>query len=352
MKPTLLYALHSGNLYGTERMALVTLQGLRDTLDPVLMAPPGAALTEAERLGITTVPFHGLRQFVPALGRQLLRARPVAFFATGVTHSLAFIALNSVLRRRFLHVHLVHGGTDERLSYGRKKWLNGRAVTLIAVSEFVRERLMAHGVRAQQIRVIQNFLPDEQIATTPQRPAFDRDGLARVIVVSRVDPIKRVDLLLDVLDRHPPLRQLTYDVYGAGWDLDTLRERAGVHHPMVHFHGFSNRIPQAMIQADLMLHLCPEEPFGLAILEAMAARVPVMVPDRGGAAPLIEPAVSGFRFAANDTEALAQQLHAVMGLSARNLNRIADAALVRLRSTYSSTARLADYRQLIQGLVS
>ena len=29
----LVYALHSGNLYGTERMALATLQGLRDRFD-------------------------------------------------------------------------------------------------------------------------------------------------------------------------------------------------------------------------------------------------------------------------------------------------------------------------------
>ena len=40
----LVYALHSGNLYGTERMALATLQGLRDRFDPVLLAPPGPAL--------------------------------------------------------------------------------------------------------------------------------------------------------------------------------------------------------------------------------------------------------------------------------------------------------------------
>lgn len=352
MKPKLLYVLHSGNLYGTERMALATIQGLRDMADPVLLAPPGAALQEAARFDIETVPFHSTRQLIPALGKQLSRARAVAFFATGVVHSLGFIALNSLLQRPFVHVHLVHGGTDERLSYGRKRWLNGRAVILVAVSEFVKQRLLAHGVRETQVRVIENFLPDEQVNSVPRRKRFTRDGIDRVILVSRVDPIKRIDLLLDMLDQHPDLRKLTYDVYGTGWDLENLRKRAETHHPMVRFHGFSDEIPQAMTRADLLLHLCPEEPFGLAILEAMAAGVPVLVPDRGGAAALVEPNVSGFRFSANAASELSDRLRTLSGLSASELNRIADAGLDRVRTRYSSSARLADYRQLISGLAS
>ncbi len=351
MKPKLLYALHSGNLYGTERMALVTMQGLRDAADPILLAPPGAAIAEAGRLGMACAPFSSLGQFVAGLTKYLLGARSVAFFATGVSHSLVFIALNGLLRRRFVHIHLVHGGTDEKLSYGRKKVLNGRAVVLVAVSDFVRQRLLAHGVRDAQIKVIENFLPDAQIDATPQRPSFAHQGVARVIVVSRVDPIKRVDLLLDMLDQHPSLRQLGYDVYGTGWDLEKLRERAAANHPMVHFHGFSERIPEAIAQSDLLLHLCPEEPFGLAILEAMAARVPVLVPDRGGAATLVEPGVSGIRFSANDPSDLAARLKALSEMPAEGLNRLAEAGYQRVRYHYSSAVRLNDYRQLIAPII-
>ena len=35
----LIYALHSGNLYGTERMALATAAGLSDRVDPSILAP-------------------------------------------------------------------------------------------------------------------------------------------------------------------------------------------------------------------------------------------------------------------------------------------------------------------------
>jgi hypothetical protein len=59
-QPTqLLYLLHSGNLYGTERMALVTLEGLRDQLQPVLFAPPGPVHAAAQAAGIATHVFNG-----------------------------------------------------------------------------------------------------------------------------------------------------------------------------------------------------------------------------------------------------------------------------------------------------
>lgn len=350
MKPVFLYALHSGNLYGTERMALVTLEGLRDDFDPVVFAPPGPALDEARRLGMTAVEFGHARQFALRLLPFILRHKRIAFAATGVMHSLVFLALNALPRRRNVHLHLVHGGTDERESYGRKKRLNGLPVTLVAVSEFVRERLIAHAAAPGQIIVVENFLPQTQIDAAPRRPAFTETGVRNVLVVSRVDPIKRIDLLLDMLDRHPEFAHLNFRVLGTGWELDKLRERAAQSHPNVSFEGFCADVPNALAESDLLLHLCPVEPFGLAILEAMAAGLPVLVPNQGGAAGIVEPGVSGFRFQANDTESLAAVLADVAGSGADRLNAIVAAADARLRDRYSDRVCLDNYRQLLEPL--
>lgn len=350
MKPVFLYALHSGNLYGTERMALVTLDGLRDDFDPVLFAPPGPALLEAGRLGFGVEAFRGPLQFARRLLPHLLAERRIAFAATGVMHSLVFLSLNLVFRRRNLHLHLVHGGTDERDSYGRKRLLKYWPITLVAVSEFVRERLIANGADPAKIVVAENFLPLAQIERTPRRPPFAEAGVRRVVVVSRVDPIKRIDLLLDALDRHPELGRLQFRVLGTGWDLDSLRRRAAEHHPNVEFEGFCPDVAAALVEADLLLHLCPVEPFGLAILEAMAAGVPVLLPDRGGAADLVEPGVSGFHFAADDVEALAAALRRLEQLPSVTLNAIVAAADERLRQRYSDRAGLARYRRLLEPL--
>ena len=342
----LVYALHSGNLYGTERMALATLQGLRDHFDPVLLAPPGPALAEAARLGIPGESFANPREFALRLRPWLARHRRLAFVATGVVHSLAFLALNVWYRRQSVHLHLVHGGTDERLSYGRKRLLNPTAVKLVAVSGFVRERLIANGAAPGKIWVIENFLTDERVRSAPRRPPASA-GVRNVVIVSRIDPIKRVDLLLDALDRHPELGALSFRLLGSGWDLEKLRARAAERHPNVYFLGFTEAVAEELAAADLLLHLCPSEPFGLAILEAMAAGVPVLVPDSGGTALLVEEGVSGGRFRADDAEALAARLRELHDAPAEVLNRWVAGGDRALATRFSQTERLSDYERLL-----
>ena len=347
MSTPLVYALHSGNLYGTERMALATLEGLRDRFSPVLLAPPGPALAEAARLGIPGESFSSPREFARRLQPWLAQHRRLAFVATGVVHSLAFLALNVWYRRKAVHLHLVHGGTDERLSYGRKRLLNPTPALLVAVSDFVRERLIANGAAPGKIRVIENFLTDERVRAAPRRAAFTSAGIRKVVIVSRIDPIKRVDLLLDTLDRYPDLGTLDFRILGSGWDLDTLRARAAACHPQVNFIGFTETVAEELAAADLLLHLCPSEPFGLAILEAMAAGVPVLVPDSGGAALLVEDGVSGGRFRADDAEALTARLRELRQAPAEVLNRWVAGGDRALATRFSQTERLADYQGLL-----
>lgn len=344
----LLYLLHSGNLYGTERMALVTLDGLRDTFAPLLMAPPGPVHGAARALGIETHEFSGAWDLFRQMPALLNSSKSIAVCATGVSHSLMFIVWNCWFRLKNVHLHLVHGGTDERLSYGRKKVLNYLPVLLVAVSDYVKERLLVHGVRDKQIKVLENFLPNQKIASAPRRPPFQSDGIRKVLVISRVDPIKRIDLLLDALDIAPSLHSLEIRVLGTGWDLEKLCERARQDHPNVTFAGFSDQVENELAASDLLLHLCPVEPFGLAILEAMAAQVPVLLPNQGGAAGLIETGLSGQHFQANDAHDLARQLSELQSASADYLNKLAGNAHQRLLQKYSSDAGLNNYRTLFQ----
>jgi glycosyltransferase involved in cell wall biosynthesis len=347
-RPLLVYALHSGNLYGTERMAIATASALADTYECVMMAPDGPALAESRRLGFRTVCFSNARQFGIELWKLLRRNRPVAFFATGVMHSLICLAVNALRRRRIAHLHMVHGGAEESLSYGRKKRLNGKPVLFVAVSGYVRERLIANGVAASQITVIENFLTDERVRNAIRRPAFSAPGTPQLIVVSRLDPEKRVDLLLDALEQHPELAGYHIRVFGTGWRQDELRSRAKRLNLPIDFVGFHSDVAGELAKADLLVHLCPVEPFGLAILEAMTARIPVLVPDAGGAGSLVTDHVSGFRFRANDPGALAKRICDINAAPPELLNRVVGNAYDELRTRFSQSARIADYRKLIE----
>lgn len=331
-------------------MALATACGLSAEFSPLILAPPGPALAEAARLGFATAAFSSSSEFLRLMHRQVAAHRAFAFLATGLQHSLACLGWNAIYRRRVAHLHMVHGGADESLSYGRKRILNYFPVRFVAVSDFVRERLLAHRVRASQISVIENFLADSD--SRPQRGTFGEPGIQRAVVISRVDPIKKVDLLLDAIAAMPQLQSLPIRVLGAGWDLERLAARAAHDHPNVSFPGFRAAAAEELAASDLLIHLCPTEPFGLAILEAMAAGVPVLAPNAGGAGALVEDGVTGFHFRAGDPRDLAGRIAQLRAAPAALLNRVTEAARALLRTRFSPAGRVADYRLLLSGVLS
>lgn len=343
MKPQLVYILHSGQMFGTERMALATLRALSRQFDGVVIAPPGAVHEAAHAAGLQSCPVNGPLGLIGALIRHL-RAHPCsAVVATGVAQSLLVAAIQRVLGACGPHVHVVHGGTDERLSYGRKRLLADMNVQFVAVSAFVRERLVAHGVPDRCITVIPNFLQESPVA---RRFAFLRPGVKRVVMLSRLDRIKRVGLLFDALERVPGLAEIQFDVYGSGEESALLKERA-TRWPNVHLHGYVADAASELAKADLLLHTCPEEPFGLVMLEAFAAGVPVLVPNAGGAACIVQDGVNGFHFAANNAVSLGRKLAQLMHASSTMLNAVAQGGRVALAERYRAEEPVRRYAQLL-----
>lgn len=345
MQIPLVYVLHSGQLYGTERMAIATLSGLQDKFQPILLSPPGLAIQEGQRREFITLSFTNNGELAKHLKKLLQSYKKIIFFATGLTHSLIFSTLNLLYLRPNLHVHMVHGGTDERASYGRKKYLNSLGIVFVTNSSFTKTRMIANGVRADRIKVIENFLLES--SNYPKRAQFTEEKIQRVVVVSRTDPIKRVDLLLDALARTPQLQKLSIRVCGSGWDLEKLRARAQTSHPNVNFLGYTDHVQEELAAADLLVHLCPVEPFGIAILEAMAAGIPVLVPDTGGASTLVEENVSGFRFRAEDVDDLAKRLLELTQAKPEQLNQVVKNAREALVTRFSATRGIAEYRDLV-----
>ena len=234
-------------------------------------------------------------------------------------------------------------------AYGRKKWLNRTGVQFVAVSEFVRRRLIDHGVRPGKVRVVNNFLLPERVACVPRRPPFTAGGVRNVLVISRLDPIKKVGLLLDALDREPGLRELSFQVMGVGPELVMLRDRAKATHPNVKFVGLRDEVAADLARADLLVHTCPKEAFGLVVLEAMAADVPVLVPDRGGPDFIVEAGVSGFKFRANDAADLAARLVELTRAPAEVLNRAAAGGRATVNGRFAAAGALRDYREVFGG---
>ena len=133
--------------------------------------------------------------------------------------------------------------------------LNGRPVRFVAVSSYVRDRLVANGVNAGQIGVIENFLSSARLNHSPRRPAFDRPGIRRLIVISRLDPRKTRRSAAGRAGEGSAIGSIrnSHFRYGLEWRTH-LKRRAAAAHLNVVFEGFEPRVDQCLAHSDLLVH--------------------------------------------------------------------------------------------------
>lgn len=346
-KQPLIYMLHSANLFGTERMAMETLIVFQDEYHPIIICPPGPLEAVAAQYGIEVHVFRSTLDLGKKISRILRSHRRLVAFTTSIKQSAWLLALNVVCRRKIAHVHMVHGGASDRQSYGSKSIFNYTRTLQGAVSVFVKDRLIAHGVRRELIRVMPNFLSLRTQQGISARKPFLRDGARKGLVISRLVVSKRVDLLLDALELDDGLRKLDITIYGLGGQRKILQRRAESNDLPISFPGFSDDLRHQMSEYDFLIHLCPTEPFGMVILEAGVAGIPVVVPDSGGVASIVKDGVTGIKFQTENADSLAAALRKIMHAPVETLNGLASRARQEVKSNYDCAAGLATYRQVL-----
>jgi glycosyltransferase involved in cell wall biosynthesis len=142
-------------------------------------------------------------------------------------------------------------------------------------------------------------------------------GPPRALVLGALVPWKRADLALEIAARMPELR---LDVAGAPLARDALGFEAALHvraaRPdlagRVRFFGALDDPRPAFAEAHALLHCADREPFGLVLVEALAAGRPVVAPAGGGPLEILTPAC-GRLYTAGDAAAGAAALRAVLG---------------------------------------
>ena len=95
-------------------------------------------------------------------------------------------------------------------------------------------------------------------------------------------------------------------------ELLELAGRLGVGEDVV-FAGLQRDIPRWMSAMDVVAHPAYGEPFGIAVVEAMALGKPVVASDSGGPVEIIEAGVSGVLFKTGDPSALADAVNRLFG---------------------------------------
>jgi len=215
-----------------------------------------------------------------------------------------------------------------RLQHGPAAWyqwlytaLNARwerrafqqANTVVAVSERIREELLAIGVPDDKIQVLPNGVQlDEFRPGNASRSSLGvPGGVPLALFVGDLQtPRKNLDTVLHALKEVPTLHLA---VVGAldGSPYPNLARSLDLE-DRVHFLGFRTDVAQLMQAADLCV--CPSryEPFSLVLLEALASGLPVVTSKAVGAASLLTDACGVVVEDAEDPSALAAALTALL----------------------------------------
>jgi len=147
------------------------------------------------------------------------------------------------------------------------------------------------------------------VLTSPRRRQTGRD--LRILSVSRLIPRKGLDTLIMALARSRR-EDLSLDIVGEGPIRDELTQLAVSHRvaDRVRFHGFLDQARLASLygEADIFVLASVAESCSMALLEAMAAGLPLIATKVGGTVELVEHGFNGLLFNAQSVDELSGTL--------------------------------------------
>ena len=178
----------------------------------------------------------------------------------------------------------------------------------VVSGDWLARRLNAHGIHNTQVVPFgvdkARFSPERRSEALRRRLLAQcgaPPGADLLVAIGRLDPEKRVGLIVEAFNRAAQASPLGLLIVGRG-ALDARVERTAHGNPGVHAFGYvSDRetLADIMASADGLVHGSAAETFGLVVAEAVCAGLPVVVPDRGGAGALAQPGCSEVYQAAN-----------------------------------------------------
>lgn len=249
-------------------------------------------------------------------------------------HNLGFIAMPQQWKKSlfwFYDKMLVTVGID---------------VTVTVSQKVAEQAIQAKLLPAKSVQVIRNGIRVERFdhaAKTPTSvsglPLFEKSGPI-VITVARLVWFKGLHTLVEaaaeVIKDHPNVRFL---VVGCGELRENLEQQAaelGVGDAFI-FAGERNDIPALLKQSDLFVLPSVSEGLPISILEAMAARLPVIATDVGGVPELVEDRETGRLVSPEAPSDLAQAIMECLQDPER-MRAYGHAGRQRLENLFSQTA--------------
>jgi N-acetyl-alpha-D-glucosaminyl L-malate synthase BshA len=225
-----------------------------------------------------------------------------------------------------------------------------RSDAVTTVSESLRRDTVEQLGIERPIEVIPNFIEPERYEMARGRPGARRwaqGDEALLVHVSNYRPVKRVLDVVEVFERVAKQIDTRLLLVGDGPERAHVeqycREQGSC--DRILFAGSTTSIEEVLVGADLFLLPSETESFGLAALEAMSCKVPVIATCVGGLPEVVEDGVTGFLRPVGDVEGMAAAALSLLRDPAR-LRRFGEEARRQAVERFSETAIVARYRDL------
>jgi len=272
-------------------------------------------------------------------------------------------------RRPPIIVHTFHGHVlrgyfgplRSRFFRWLERWLARHTTALVAVSPQVRDDLVALGVaRPEKFAVIRLGIElEERVADgdcrvdTRRYLGIPADRFA-VGWIGRMTAIKNTE---DVLNAFKGLRErgveATLCMVGDGPDRPQLEKRAhelGIMRDTL-FLGYQQEVAPLYAAFDALVLPSTNEGTPVSVIEALAARTPVVATRVGGVPDVVREGEDGFLVDTGDTDALAERL-AELAADPQLRERMGDAAHDRVLPRYAVRRLLEDMDRLYRSMLT
>lgn len=314
-----LYVHHAPMAGGACESLLSLLRHLPPEVTGMLLSPPGGALAvpgaagRADLRPVSPLQLHWslspavllkARADLARLSEEIRRAQKA--FAPDLIHANTWPAALAATQARLGGIPVIWHVRDLRIRPLVLNRLGGQTSDCIAISQAVREFLLAQGATPERVHLVYNGLDLAEFRPQRSREEVRQElGLppeARVMMaVGDLVAWKRHDLLLQAARvLQPQVPELLLVVVGGHGErhaqrrseLETLAQDLGLS-GKVRFTGHREDVPDLLQACDVFVHAALDEPFGRVVLEAMALGKPVVVYDAAGPGELVQKEVSG-----------------------------------------------------------
>lgn len=173
-----------------------------------------------------------------------------------------------------------------------------------------------------------------------------------VLMAQRLEAEKRTDLGIRAFAASGLQREgWGLEIAGDGGERAKLESLAAELDVDARFLGFRDDVPELMLSAGLFLAPCTVEGLGLAVIEAMAAGVPVVAADAGGHSEILRGLDPSALYLAEDARAAGASLRA-LATDERRRAELGIACRERQRSDFSLAAQAAATEEVYRAAIA